>query len=165
MATPGIKVTGGEKELQAITKELMELGKPTWVISRYTAALKQSMKPVLEAAQSFVPTDTHNLKNSLTVTSKRLKGSMQTEARVGVDAKAIFLRKNKDGGFDNTVAKSPRAYVASIEFGNKNGVMAQPFIRPAHLIAGKPNHLIPRIHNFMRKAIVKRTNFLKKGVK
>jgi len=165
MATPGIKVVGGEKELQAITKELIELGKPSWVISRYTAALKQSMKPVLEAAKGFVPKDTHNLKNSLAVTSRRLKGSMLTEARVGVDAKAVFLRRNKDGGFDNTVAKSPRAYVASIEFGNKRGVAAQPFMRPAGLITGQPNHLVPRIHDFMRTAIRKRTNFLKKGVK
>tara|TARA_R110000822_G_scaffold131300_1_gene268258 strand:- start:2022 stop:2522 length:501 start_codon:yes stop_codon:yes gene_type:complete len=162
---PKIVVTGGEKELQAITKELGYLGNPKWVLARYGAAVRHAMKPVLAAAKGFVPTKSHNLQNSLIITGRRIKGKMITEARVGVNTDAIFLNKNPGGGLDASVAKNPIVYVASVEFGNKNGMMAQPFLRPAYLITGQPQHIIPRVQDFLKKAIVKRTNFLSKGVK
>ncbi len=164
----GIQIVGGEQELLDLIGELGDLGEPKWVLSRYGAAMKEAMKPVLALAKSLAPVGTGNLANSLTITSKKSKrANNTTEARVGVDADKFFLKRDKNSatGFSTEVEIQPMRYVASVEFGNKKGMSPRPFLTPAYDATGRREHILPRINDFMKKAIKKRTKFLKKGVK
>ena len=157
-----VSVTGDE-DLLKIIDELGDLGDPRWVMGRYTAALKESMVPVLEMAKMLAPWGSGNLSNSLVVTSRKLKSGV-VEARMGVDKNATFLIR-KGGNLTSETSMPPVQYVASIEFGNKNGVKAQPFIRPAYNATGRTSQIVPRIASHMIKSMKKRTKFLKKGIK
>lgn len=164
----GIEIVGGEKELLDLIGELGDLGEPKWVLSRYGAAMKEAMKPVLALAKSLAPVGTGNLANSLAITSRKSKRQGNTtETRVGVDSEKFFLKRDKNSatGFSTEVEVQPLRYVASVEFGNKKGMTPRPFLTPAYDATGRREHILPRINDFMKKAIKKRTKFLKKGVK
>ena len=151
-------------QIHKLVNELAKLGDAKWVQGRYKAATKKALQPALAEVKKTAPKDLGQLKASLTINarnSRKKKG--RTDARVGINSKKFFLRRDKKTG--ELRLYRPTAIINAVEFA-KSGKEGSGFIRTAISKTATPKHVIPIVERFMTNSIKKRSAFLiKKGRK
>jgi len=119
-----IKITG----LDEIVKDFRNISDHKTLDRNVARAARKVLKPVLESAKARVPVDEGDLKNSLIISSKKLRNGNRS-VRVGPNTETV-VRADESGSFDFSRKKRPANYAHLVELGTKTA-SAKPFLRPS----------------------------------
>lgn len=121
----------GLKEVNRIFQELAdEIGDKKATSKILVPAVREAMRPVLQAAKSFVPVDTGDLRKSLQIEARRPTGKDRRSKYITATDNVIAVVTTASGKKLKKMGIKSDARSIAQEFGSANNP-AHPYLRPA----------------------------------